>query len=441
MSSQATDPINLTIFLTIFVITYWMIIDPRINKHLAAFIGGVMAISAGWATGLFNEDMLVEHLRGDLLILVIIIGNLIVVDVASKSGLFYYISIILLKKTRGDPMKLLIYMGFLSVLLSIVVSNISAILITASLTIIACERLDYDPFPYILVQMILVDVAGLFTLVSSLPNIIIGLELGIDYLEFLKIGVIVATILTIVFYILVFIMLKVPQASMNQIQREKIVDEFDEWAAVDNKKAFYASAIILVLMIVLFVLSSIINIGIATISLIAAAAMLISSGADFDEAIEAVDWPLLTFFMGLFIVIAGLDFSGAIFEMAELIANISGGNIIVAICVILWASAIFSGIVDNIVIAVALAPVIEKVAVTTGHELILAWALILGANLGGGLSPVGSPSNLIGINILAKRTGKHISWSEWLKKPGLMTLILLIVANLLILLIFWISIL
>ncbi|MCG3218479.1 MAG: hypothetical protein KAR35_05710, partial [Candidatus Heimdallarchaeota archaeon] len=127
MEPQTIDPLNLTIFLTIFVITYWLIIDPRINKHLAAFVGGVMAISAGWATGLFDEDMLVEHLRGDLLILAIIMANLIVVDVASKSGLFYYISIILLKKTRGDPMKLLVYMGLLSVLLSIIVSNISAI--------------------------------------------------------------------------------------------------------------------------------------------------------------------------------------------------------------------------------------------------------------------------------------------------------------------------
>ena len=438
MEPQTIDPLNLTIFLTIFVITYWMIIDPRINKHLAAFVGGVMAITAGWGTGLFTEDELLDHLKGDLLILLIILGNLIVVDVASKSGLFYYISIKLLKKTRGEPMKLLVYMGLLSVMLSIIVSNISAILITASLTIIACERLDYDPYPYILVEMILVDVAGLFTLVSSLPNIIIGTELGIDYIEFLKIGVVVATILTIVFYILVFIMLKVPQASLSKKQREKIVDEFDEWSAVESKKNFYASAIILFLMIVLFVLSSIIHLGIATISLIAAAAMLIFSGADYDKAIDSVDWPLLTFFMGLFIVIAGLDFSGAIFKMAEIIENISGGNIIVAICVILWASAIFSGIVDNIVIAVALAPVIETVAATTGHELILAWALILGANLGGGLSPVGSPSNLIGINILAKRTGKHIGWSEWLKKPGLMTLILLIVANVIILVIYWI---
>ena len=184
---EPTDPLNLIIFVTIFIITYAMIINQRINKHLAAFLGSVMAILAGWLTGLFDEDMLVEHLRGDFLVLTIIIGNLIVVNVASKSGLFYYMSIKILKLTRGEPLKLMIYMGLLSVILSVVVNNIPAVLISASLTLIACERLDYKPYPFVLVQMMLVNVAGMYTLVSSLPNIIIGTELGIGYLEFLGI--------------------------------------------------------------------------------------------------------------------------------------------------------------------------------------------------------------------------------------------------------------
>ena len=438
MTAQATDPLNLSIFVIIFIITYVMIIDHRINKHLAAFLGAVMAILAGWATGLFDEDMLVEHLRGDFLVLTIIIGNLIVVNVASKSGLFYYISIKILKLTRGEPMKLLVYMGLLSILLSIVVNNIPAVLISASLTLIACERLDYDPYPFILVQMMLVNVAGMYTLVSSLPNIIIASELDIGYLEFLGVGVIVTTILIIASYAMFFTMLKIPKAKMSQAQRERIVDEFDEWATVEDKKVFYASGVILGLMMLFFVLSSIISIGIATISLSGAAAMLIVSGADFDEAIESVDWPLLAFFMGLFIVIAGLDFAGGINELAKLVEMIAGENVLIAMLVILWASAILSGIVDNIVIAAALAPVILTVTEGTDNGFILGWALILGANLGGGLTPIGSPSNLIGLNILAKRTGRQVGWGEWMKIPALMTLLRVVVATFIMLVMYWI---
>ncbi len=160
--------------------------------------------------------------------------------------------------------------------------------------------------------------------------------------------------------------------------------------------------------------------------------MIFVSGVDFDEAISSVDWPLLAFFMGLFVVIASLDIVGVIDMIAQGITQTVGTNEIIAALVILWFSALLSGIVDNIVIAAALSPVIVTVAASTGMDpIVLAWALIIGANLGGDFTPIGSPSNVIGIGILAKRTGIKLGWSDW-KYPALVTIVHLIVASVLV---------
>ncbi len=434
---MATDnvapPEVMLIFVIIFVITYWLIIDHRVNKHFAAFLGGTLVLLAAWATRfitndfqpLISEDALIEHMGADIVILVIIVGNLIVVDVGLKSGLFHFISIKILKLTHGDPKRLLLYMGLLSVALSVVVNNISAILISASLTILACERLDYDPHPYIISQMVLVNVGGLYTLVSSVPNIIIGTELGISYFEFLQVGVVIASYLVIISLVAFLILLKLPKPTLSPEDREKIVKEFDEWAAVTNRRFFNATALILTVMVILFLFSSWIGLSIMTISLAGAVAMLIVSGVDFDEALKALDWPLLAFFTGLFVVIAALDLVGVITTLATGIKFLMGDNIFVAALVILILSSILSGIVDNIVIAAALAPIVSEVSTSPDQAFILGWALVIGANLGGGFTPIGAPSNVIGIGILSKRTGKKIGWSGW-KIPALMTVLMLL---------------
>ncbi|MHA1984284.1 MAG: SLC13 family permease, partial [Candidatus Hodarchaeales archaeon] len=421
-TSVIADPLYILLFLGIFVLTYSLIIYSKFNKHFAAFLGGVLVLVAGWFIHFFDTDELyahydlsiIEHLSGDIVILAIIVANLLVVDIGGKSGLFHYIAIRILKLTKGDSKRLLLYMGLLTVALSIVVNNISAILIAGSLTILACQRLNYPARPFIIAEMILVNVAGLYTLVSSVPNIIIGTTLDIGYVDFLSIGVVVASTLIFVSFVFFFVNLQLPKSTLSKEEQAKIVEEFDEWASVKNMRFFYMTGIILTGMIILFVLSTFIGLSVLDISLLGATAMILVSGVDFDDAIKAVDWPLLAFFAGLFVLVSSLDLVGVISILAELVQSSVGTNLVIAALVILWISAILSGIVDNIVIAAALAPMILTVADATGLSvLVLGWALIIGANLGGDFTPIGSPSNVIGMSILSKRTGDKIGWGGW----------------------------
>lgn len=423
--------LDVVVFVLIFVVTYWLIIDHRVNKHFAAFLGAVTCGIAGWGLNTFSESELVVHLESDMLVLAIIVGNLIVVDVGSKSGLFHFISIKILKKSKGDPKLLLLYMGLLSVVLTVLVNNIGSILICSSLTILACKRLDYDPKPYIIAQMVLVNVAGLTTLVSSVPNMIIGTLLGdgFGFLEYLEVGLIIAGLLVTVSFVFFIVYFELPEPHMDAEQRRRAVEDFDEWAAVTNKKLFYSTAIILITMFVLFVFSTYLGLGIPTICISGAAVMLIVSGSDFDRTIQSVDWPLLSFFMGLFIVVASLDFAGVIDLLADGVELMVGNNGLVAVLVVLWVSAVLSGIVDSIVVAAALTPVVQSVADSTGVTIVtMGWALIIGATLGGGLTPIGSPCSIIGIGVLSRRAGIQVGWSEWIG-PAWMAFVHLIVAT------------
>jgi Na+/H+ antiporter NhaD/arsenite permease-like protein len=441
------EDVEILIFLGIFVLTYTLIIYSKFNKHFAAFLGGVLVLVAGWFIHFFDPDELyshydlsiIEHLTGDIVILAIIVANLLVVDIGGKSGLFHYIAIRILKLTRGNSKKLLLYMGLLTVALSIVVNNISAILIAGSLTILACQRLNYPARPFIIAEMILVNVAGLYTLVSSVPNIIIGTTLGtaFGYVDFLSIGVFVASTLILVSFVFFLVNLQLPKSTLSIEEQEKIVEEFDEWASVKNMRFFYMTGIILTTMILLFVLSTFIGLSVLDISLLGATAMILASGVDFDEAIKAVDWPLLAFFAGLFVLVSSLDLVGVIDILADVVKVLVGEeasitSLIIGALVILWISAVLSGIVDNIVIAAALAPMILTLASVPGMPestiLIFGWALIIGANLGGDFTPIGSPSNVIGMSILAKRTGDKIGWGGW-KTPAVITVIHLLVAS------------
>ena len=438
MASEIISITDVIIFTLVWAVTYAVIISGKTNKHFAAFFGGTVAVGVAWVFRSFTEIEIVEHLTGDLIILAIIAANLIIVDTSTKSGIFNYIAIKILKLTKGQPLSILLYMGLLSVFLSIVVNNISAILVCASLTIIACKRLEYDPKPFIMAEMILVNVGGLYTLVSSVPNLIIATELEITYLEFLAYGSVFATVLVITSFVYFLLFFKMPKSRKTKEEQERIVNAFDEWEAVQNRKVFYLTAIVLGTMVVLFAISNFISLSIALISISTAIVLMILTKSDFDDTLQVIDWPLLSFFLGLFIVVAALDIVGALELVGNFIEWASFGNNYIGSIVILWFGAILSGIVDNIVIAAALSPLISSLSESGLSKTPLTWSLIVGANLGGNFTPLGSPSNVVGIAMLYKATGIKIGWSKW-GSLMIVTVIHLVISTIIILILVFIS--
>ncbi|MCG3219336.1 MAG: hypothetical protein KAR35_10040, partial [Candidatus Heimdallarchaeota archaeon] len=395
----------------------------HVNKALVGGLGAVATIYVMLFSGAIHSetDLLIAS---DFLTLAVLIGMMIIVTISSESGLFVYISIKIMKITRGDPTKLLYAMTGLAAGLTIVVNNISAALIVGSLTIITCQRLDLDARPYILSLIVIVNLAGLFTPISSIPSLIVALGFQLSFVSFTIIGGSISIYLIFITYLIITRIIKVPTSSHEAKKLEKLIDEFDPWSAVHDKKFFYTSATILVLTVIGFMISDIVGVSIALISLTSALILSALSKNNFDEALAEVDLQLIGFFLGLFVIIEALKELGFIDDIASFLSDLTGGNFWVAIIVILFIGGVISAFLDNIVFCQALTATIPSMGfVGEGQVEVLAYTLVVAAMVGGNLTPIGSPSTIVSLRMMENRLNIHIGWGEYLKAVSLLVLV------------------
>ncbi|MHA1995728.1 MAG: SLC13 family permease [Candidatus Hodarchaeales archaeon] len=432
----ALDPLHVVLVFIIFLLTYIGIINPKFDKTLAALLGAVAATivliflripDSHSSTGYVSEQSLLHFT--DASIIALIIGTLIIVDIAQSSGVFHFLAIKILKASKGDPQTLLIYFGILTLILSALVNNISAMMIVGSLTILACERLDLDPKPYIITELSMTTAGGIMTLVSSVPNIIISQPFEIDFVTFLIIGAPLGIITMIISFVIFIPMFNIRKAKDPELMRLK-VEDFDEWSAVKSSTAFHRSIVILSLTILGFVFSQQLGVSLAMVAVAGGVIMIVTSGKKLEYVFEKLDWHLVAFFLGLFVLINALDVVHILDFIAEQLAAILPADDFLAGSILLWFISIISGIVDNIVVAAAFGPILHDVAITEGYsQSLFAWAAIFGANFGGGITPIGAPSAVVGLSILYRKTGKKISWGEFIKTQGLATVARLVITT------------
>ena len=430
------DLLHVVLVFIIFLLTYIGIINPKFDKTLAALLGAVavtlilvfLRIPDPHHPGAYISEQSLFHFT-DASIIALIIGTLIIVDIAQSSGVFHFLAIKILKASKGDPQTLLIYFGALTLILSALVNNISAMMIVGSLTILACERLDLDPKPYIITELSMTTAGGIMTLVSSVPNIILSQPFEIDFVTFLIVGAPLGIFTMIISFAIFIPMFNIRRAKDPELMKLK-VEEFDEWSAVKSRSAFNRSIIVLSMTILGFVFSQQLGISLAMVAIAGAVVMIVTSGKKLEYIFEKLDWHLVAFFVGLFILINALDVVHILDFIAEALAAILPSDDFFAATILLWFISVISGIVDNIVVAAAFGPILLDVAITEGYsQALFAWAAIFGANFGGGITPIGAPSAVVGLAILYRKTGEKIGWGEFIKTQGLATLVRLVITT------------
>jgi Na+/H+ antiporter NhaD/arsenite permease-like protein len=206
------------------------------------------------------------------------------------------------------------------------------------------------------------------------------------------------------------------------------VEEFDEWSAVKSRTAFNRSIIVLGITILGFVFSQQLGVSLAMVAIAGAVLMIVTSGKKLEYIFEKLDWHLVAFFLGLFVLINALDVVHILDFIAEQLAAILPPDDFLAASILLWFISVISGIVDNIVVAAAFGPILLEVA-TESQQSLFAWAAIFGANFGGGITPIGAPSAVVGLSILYRKTGDKIGWGEFIKTQGLATLARLVITT------------
>ena len=341
-------------------------------------------------------------------VIAIILGSSIFVDVTSKSGLFTWVAIKLTKISGGDPLKLLIYYGLMTVVFSAVLNNVTAMIIVGSLSAVSLKRLDKSVLllGFLFIEGLLTNIGGLLTLISSVPNIIIGNTAGISFIQFfLKSApfVIVATVVTLALGARVF---KIKRLSGAE-EKEKsaiLVQGFDENDGIESNAYFWFSSTLLIAFILTIATTSVLpyinELGMGYVAVSFAIIALIKYKSEVDQFYKGVDWDLLGFFVGLFVIINVMEHAKVLDLLGKCVLPIIALGDTLGGGLVLFGAAFLSSVTDNIPLSAILAKILSTL--NTPSDSTLWWSVIFGSNLGGNLTPIGSASTLVAVTIMHK---------------------------------------
>ena len=369
----------------------------------------------------------------DWSVIAIILGSSLFVDVTSRSGLFSWIAIKATKLSQGDPLQLLILYGIMTVVFSAVLNNVTAMIIVGSLTVVSLKKLEKQEYmlPFLLVEGLLTNIGGLLTLISSVPNIIVGTTANISFATFLIKAapyVVVATVVTLWMGALIFGIRANKTAEEKQKARD-LVNGFDENDGIESPTFFKVAIAMLAVFVVLIAGTSalpVINkLGMGFVAMSMAAVMLLMYRHEVDKFYRAVDWDLIGFFMALFVVIYVMEHAQVLHWIGLALQSVIG-NVTQTVAsprdatTLLLGSAAFSSVTDNIPLAAMLASILHDLDAPNSSGLW--WSVIFGANLGGNLTPIGSASTLVAVTIMHKH-GLHMTFAKFVKQAFLFAIV------------------
>ena len=354
-----------------------------------------------------------------------IFGMMVMVEGMAKAGFFRWLCLCIAKAVKYKPTAVFVTFMLMSFVLAMFIDSITVILFLAAVTIELARLLEFDPVVVILSEIFCANLGGSATMCGDPPNIIIGTSLGYSFGDFVAntgFMAVISLVFIITYFYLVF--------------RNKLVNKEASGAtknypnpseAIQNKGSFIISTIIFLIAVVLLVSHAQTGLTVATIGAFVAVLTMITSFKDLKEIMKKVDYKTLLFFIGLFVVVGGLEQTGILKLIADFIAKISGGNIYIMIAIVLWVSAIASAFVDNIPFAATMIPVIKNLTEISGVPLTtLAWTLAIGTDIGGSATPIGASANVVGIAVLQKNK-YSIGWGKYCKYLAPATIIVMIV--------------
>ncbi len=356
-------------------------------------------------------------------VIAIILGSSLFVDVTSKSGLFTWVAVKLTKLSKGDPLRLLILYGVMTVVFSAVLNNVTAMIIVGSLTGVSLKKLDRSEklLGFLLVEGLLTNIGGLLTLISSVPNIIVGKTAGIEFIDFfIKASpyVVLATVVTIWMGAKLFKISSL-KSEEERSSAKALVAGFDENEGIESLGFFRFGAIMTFVFIATVAMTSqlpvVSDLGLGFVALAFAGIMLVRYKAVADRFYKAIDWDLLFFFVCLFAVINVMEHAQVLALIGEWIMPILGLGDSAGPASMMIASAGASSVTDNIPLAAMLAKILGGIPEVAGNsDSPYWWAVIFGANLGGNITPIGSASTLVSVTIIHKY-GLKLSFAGFVK--------------------------
>ena len=387
IAMRSLDAILLTLNLkSIFTVEFWY----------EAGSAGESSCGINWATIIF------------------IAGMMVMVEGMAKAGFFRWLCMMLARMVHYKPIPLFVAFMLMSAVLAMFIDSITVILFLAAVTIELSKLLKFNPVPMILSEIFCANLGGSATMCGDPPNIIIGTSLGYSFADFILNtgGMALISLVLVVIYFYFAFRKELVAGRTEEIDSSSMPNPKD---TITNKKDFVISCVIFACAVVMLVTHAQTGLTVALIGAVIAVVTLITSGRYALEILKRVDYKTLLFFIGLFIVVGGLEQTGILELIAGLIGEVSRGNLKIMVAIIIWVSAVASAFVDNIPFAATMVPVIQSLAAVQGVDTAtLAWALSMGTDIGGSATPIGASANVVGTSVAAKN-GHVIGWGKYCK--------------------------
>jgi Na+/H+ antiporter NhaD/arsenite permease-like protein len=403
-----------TVAVSVFVIAYALIATERIHKVKVA-LGGAAVVLALGIVG--SDDVFYSHETGiDWDVIFLLLGTMVMVGVLRQTGGFEYAAIWAAKRAGGSPLRVMVLLVLITAIASAALPNVTIVLLMAPVTLLVCERLDINPIPFLIAEVLASNIGGVSTLIGDPPNIIIGSRANLSFNDFLiHLGPVV--IIAMVAFVSVLPLLFRGTFGVHA-DRVAEVMSLNEREAIRDLRLLVKSGIVFVGVFAAFVASSAIHVEPSVIALIGAGVLVTISGVERVHYLASVEWETLLFFAGLFVLVGSLVKTGVISDLARLAGDVTGGNPLLATMLILVVSALLSGLIDNIPYVATMTPVVADLAASIpdpGHAQALWWALAIGAGFGGNMTAIGASSNVVMLGIAA-REGSPIQFWEFTRK-------------------------
>jgi Na+/H+ antiporter NhaD/arsenite permease-like protein len=401
------DAFSIVIAISVFIITFMFIISEKLPNAISAMLGGFILV----AFHIVSQEDAIHFIDFDTIGL--LGGMMMSVAIMRKTGLFEYIAIKGIKITKGNPWKILIVLSIVTAVLSAFLDNVTTVLIIVPLTFAVADTIKINPMPILISEILFSNIGGAATLIGDPPNILIGGATELGFMDFIYNNVPIVVIVAVVTFLLLKL-IYYKKLTSQKVDYEKI-NAFDETRAIGDKRFFILSIVVFSLIIVAFITHQFHEISLASLALGGGFLMMLVTKQDPEEILKEVEWPTLFFFIGLFVIIGGLEKTGVINFIADKMIIATGGELGPATQLVLWVSGLSTTVINSIPFTATMISVIKSMSETISGDIEpLWWALSLGACFGGNGTLIGAAANII-VAGFSQKTDYPMKFMEYAK--------------------------